>query len=393
MHSILQQYPCASVHEALKSPLPFQIPLTDFTLVQYSSRRDHFVYARSDISHAVDGWLLHQLSGNSEMAVTTLDGHWILFIENCCAASIHRDQAHSSSVPRTRPDTTICKNGAVVLKHEAKAVANDLDEAEEELVDKLFPEALKQFSQGSEEIVGITTCASEVKLYRIYFASESKTFNKDVLQSYPMNSVDGRISFIIDIAKLCRWIVGVVRPNSKFHLVLNVRTETKNKHHITWCKEGLLKEFKRYKKTSRDGGNVSQQSMAYIHHIHALKLANVEWGRPVQGSEHAVMITRVGRRVSDALRDGMLKQVIYDGVVAGVQQLHAHGFAHCDISISNVFIDDKGLAFLDDLEYLTPLKDPPPHKTRIPTGSDVSTAEQLDYRQLETFSLELQSLL
>jgi hypothetical protein len=75
-------------------------------------------------------------------------------------ACIHRDQAHSSSVPRTRPDAAICKNGAVVLKHEAKAVANDLDEAEEDLVDKLFPEALKQFPQGSEEILGIITCAS-----------------------------------------------------------------------------------------------------------------------------------------------------------------------------------------------------------------------------------------
>jgi hypothetical protein len=105
----------------------------------------------------------------------------------------------------------------VVLKHEAKAVANDLDEAEEDLVDKLFPKALKQFPQGSEEIVAIITCVLEVKLYRIYFNSESKTFNKVVLQSYPMNSVDGRISFIIDIAKLCRWIVGVVRPISKFH--------------------------------------------------------------------------------------------------------------------------------------------------------------------------------
>jgi predicted unusual protein kinase regulating ubiquinone biosynthesis (AarF/ABC1/UbiB family) len=85
------------------------------------------------------------------------------------------------------------------------------------------------------------------------------------------------------------------------------------------------------------------------------------------------MITRVGRRISDALRDGISKQVIYDGFVAGVKQLHAHGFAHCDISISNVFVDDKGLAFLVDLEYLTPLNDPPPHKTRIPIGSYVST--------------------
>lgn len=389
MYPILQEHSCAILNEALNSPLPFKIPINDFTLVQNTSRRDYFVHARSDISHAVEGWLLHQLSGNSEMSVTTLDGHWILFVENCCAASVHRDQVHASSVTKTRPGATICKNGAVVIKHEAKAVAADLDEAEEELVDKLFPEAVRQFPFGSQEIVGITTSASEVKLYRVYFDKEANAFNEDVLRTYPMNSFDGRISFIIDVAKICRWIVGVIGPNLKFHLVFNVRTETKNKHHITWCKDGLLKEFKRHNKRYRVGGNVSQQSMTYIHHVHSLKLPNVEWGRPVGGSDNAVMITRVGRRVIDAIRDGVSKLDIYNGVVAGLQQLHAHGYAHCDISINNVFVDDNG-AFLDDLEYLTPVKDSPPHQTRIPANTNATTAEELDDLQLKSFALELQ---
>jgi hypothetical protein len=60
--------------------------------------------------------------------------------------------------------------------------------------------------------------------------------------------------------------------------------------------------------------------------------------------------------------------------------------------VISVSVDDKGLAFLDDLEYLTPLNDPPPHNTKIPTGSYVSTAEQLDNMQLESFAVELQSL-
>jgi hypothetical protein len=391
MNPIVQEHICSSLDEALHAELPFKIPVTDYTLVENTNRSNNFLHARSGISHAVDGWLLHQLSGDSEMAVTTLDGLWILFIENCCAAEIYRDQAHSSSIAKCRPDATICKNHAVVLKHEAKALATDLAEAENELTEKLFPEALLQFPFGSQEIVGVTTSASIVKMYRVFHHHLTKDFQAEILQTYSMNSIDGRISFIIDVAKLCRWIAGINRPNKKFHLILNVRTLTPNQHHITWCKDGLLKEFKIHSRKRRQGGNLSSQMMTYMQLIHSLHLNNVEWGRPVEGNDAAVMITRVGRRIQDAILDGTAKRDIYDGVVEGLKQLHEAGFAHCDISVNNVFVDVHGV-FLDDLEYLTPTTDLPPHQTRIPAGTRAETALELDNLQLQTFALELDRL-
>jgi serine/threonine protein kinase len=52
-------------------------------------------------------------------------------------------------------------------------------------------------------------------------------------------------------------------------------------------------------------------------------------------------------------------------VSKGLEELHAIGFAHCDVCIANVFIDFNGIVFLDDLEYLTPINDPPPHETSL----------------------------
>ena len=142
-------------------------------------------------------------------------GLWILFIECCCSASVFRDQVHSSSLFRTRPDATICKKGAVVIKHEAKASLPEMDNAENELLDKLSPQAVSQFPRGSKEIVGITTCATLVRMYRIYFDDSTNSFKQKLLKEYPMNFMSSRISFIIDIAKLCRWIIGISGPNSE----------------------------------------------------------------------------------------------------------------------------------------------------------------------------------
>jgi hypothetical protein len=350
------------------------------------------VIATSESNYAVEGWLQHFLSGNSEMSVMALDGLWIFIIENWTSVSVFRDQSHASSVFRTRTDATLTKNGAVVLKHEAKATANELDAADNELVDKLFSAAFSQFPMGSNEIVGITTCATETRIHRLFYDTKSEKFRLERYQAYPMNSLEGRVSFLIDIAKICRWIAGITGPISGFHLMFNIRTKTSNDHHVTWCQGGILKEFKHFSNYNGEGGNISDVTIGYINHIHSLNLKNVEWGHPVSGNNRAIMMTRIGRRIEDAIRiKKVSKDNIYNGVVEGLTQLRDIGFAHCDISINNVFVDENGV-FLGDLEYLTPLNSPPPHLTRISANSIVSTAQELDILQLKTFALELQRL-
>ena len=165
MNGLLQQHRCSSLFEALNSSLPFKIPVLSSNLVQNVSRRENFVIATSESNYAVEGWLQHFLSGNSEMSVMALDGLWIFIIENWTSVSVYFDQSHASSVYRTRPDATLMKNGAVVLKHEAKATATELNNADDESVDKLFSDAFSQFPMVSNEIVGI---------HRLFYNTESE---------------------------------------------------------------------------------------------------------------------------------------------------------------------------------------------------------------------------
>jgi len=89
---------------------------------------------------------------------------------------------------------------------------------------------------------------------------------------------------------------------------------------------------------------------------------------------------------------GLTKDTMILQVKEGLDELHSIGLAHCDISVSNVLIDDNGVVFLDDLEYLTPINNPAPHHTRLPVGAtaeQVENAQRLDDFQFQVFKTEV----
>ena len=70
-----------------------------------------------------------------------------------------------------------------------------------------------------------------------------------------------------------------------------------------------------------------------------------------------------------------------------MMDLHGLGFAHTDIKMDNVFVEN-GVAFLDDLEYLREVTDPP-----RPDGRDlaevVTSAGEQDESQFQILIAEL----
>lgn len=111
-------------------------------------------------------------------------------------------------------------------------------------------------------------------------------------------------------------------------------------------------------------------------------------GHPVEKNPNSVMVTRIGTCITGALSERMMtSRNVLEGVTAALEQLHSNGFAHCDISINNIFYDNQGV-FLGDLEYLTPLNDPPPHLTRISKNAQPETALQLDELQFQLLQRE-----
>lgn len=52
-----------------------------------------------------------------------------------------------------------------------------------------------------------------------------------------------------------------------------------------------------------------------------------------------------------AITQGFPKQTAIQLIEEEIKQLHELGLEHGDISVNNIFVDDKEVAFLDDLEY------------------------------------------
>jgi hypothetical protein len=332
-------------------------------------------------------WLHHAICGESEVSVMSLDLGWLYIIQSICRAVILRDQASESSNVHTRPDATITMYGAVVLKHEAKYNASHLSIATTELTDKLFDGVQQLFPLGSLEIIGVVTSATNCEIHRIYYDRNSHLFKTDPLEHFHVNTIESRVSFIVSIIKLCRWISNVKGPNRKFHLYPGIRTQTSNKHHVTWIKEGILKEFRmKNNKRQRGGSLLTEEQITKICNVHNLKLPHVECG--YRFSQNAIIITRVGARLRDALRIGLTsKEKVLDDVKAGLEELHQNGLAHGDIRIENVFVDQNGVSFLDDLEYLSSLDEP--SRFNSYDGVTVDNAKHLDLLQLNKFALDL----
>lgn len=190
-----------------------------------------------------------------------------------------------------------------------------------------------------------------------------------------MDSIAWRVEFIQDIFKIIRWIRTVTGPNRHFHLVQNVKVTTRNGYSICWTGTELQKTFKCF-----DANRLKRIATVYEAH-----LPNVEWGEVPDRSRKSITIRRIGKRLLTALREHLVtKDQIRVQLTQAVEQLHQIGLAHCDICLENAFFDEPtNSVFLDDLEYLTPIRDPPPHHTRIPPDAQIATALELDMLQLQ----------
>jgi hypothetical protein len=388
MRSIVANHRVATFTDALAEPLPFRIPVVQIRLV--NEFPDVFVHGTAEYQSSVDCWMEHQQVGESEVAVTSLDSNWINVIQKCVQIAILRDQHDPSSMPYLRPDATLQRQGATFMKVESKPSPLALPSAREELVGKFYRGATEVFPQGSMSMLGILTTPTQIELHRITYDNHFNRFDTVLIREYDVSAVGGRLSFIVDIFKLCRWVASITSPNQVFHLVPNLRTETPNHHHITWCAQGLMKE---YRITSANAARFSVM-LQRMEQVYNATLPHVEWGRRIVDTNN-IMITRIGRRLRLCIMNGTVsRQQAISEVELGLQELHKLGFAHCDVWIENVFVDQNNVVFIDDLEYLVPLQDPPiAHNYRLPAGAVIpTTGLDLDKAQFLAFQATIATL-
>ena len=140
--------------------------------------------------------------------------------------------------------------------------------------------------------------------------------------------------------------------------------------------------------------------MEWIQTVYEANLAHVEHGIIQNLGSRVALITRVGRKLKDCIVDQTVtKEVALQHITLGIRELHTISLAHCDICISNCYVDMSGrtpVVFLDDLEYIRPIDaspPPPPHNSRLPRGHVLPlTARELDLLQLKTLEIEIMSV-
>ncbi len=368
--------------DVLSSPLPFKIPIMDFSTVLQWSRI--FQYGKTEYGVSVDSWLQHSmLSLTSEQAVVIADGAWQNVLKSVALLSVMLDEHDKSSMTRMRPDFTATYKGILVMKGEAKSSLTDMMESYSDLISKFHSTAHKIFPKGCTSLPAVMTCNEQIHLYAISYGRG--TYSLTSVKVYNVAEIRGRIEFIVDIFKLVVWIMSQTEPIERFHLVPDVRRRTRNGHHVTLLSRGIYKEF--------DHSKLSEINLEAIRTVYDLKLNNVETGT-VNG--RSVTITRVGSKLIDAMRARCMDlEQVYNEICLGVRQLHDHNYAHCDICVDNIFVDsveDGGHVFLGDLEYCRLKIDHPPANIRR-GDNKARTAEELDNFQLEKIKDEIASML
>jgi hypothetical protein len=272
---------------------------------------------------------------------------------------------------------------AHILKNEAKATVEKMEEADSncDLSRKYAEMAYLTFPR-NRSVIGILSSPSYIQLKEIAYDQSLQQYKESPLASFALDTEDGVLCFVKAIFNVARYIVSVTGPLNTFHLVPNVPMTTDNGHSVVWEREGLRKTLK-----------APHPKEELLRYIYASNLTNVEWG--VVEGPNKTLITRIGHKLRSSLKDGRItaEKAIAD-VKAGVKQLHDKGIAHTDLKVDNVFVD-AGVAFIDDLEYITEMDTvmlKPFRAISQANQPDSMTAEELDYKQLEEIVSEIRSL-
>lgn len=385
LRDLLIQNSIQHLDQAFETPLQFKIPTAYYR--NFESFPDIFEEEHSEIATLIDCFLLAILSGTSETATSNFNSNWLSIVRRLIPSfEIFLNQSDESSNLHLRPDVVLYLNGAIFMKGEEKAPGKNLNRPENELIDKLDSEAWRLFPEGSNFILGFASSGTIMNIYKIQHVDPGG-YRVVLLKSFNLDTLSDKVDFLVFLMKFLRFVVQIKKPNKCFHLVPGIRTKTRNGHHVTWTREGLVKEY---------GTLRSDNQMNYIAEVYSAKLPHFEHGYVNSVELKTSVATRVGRLLSSCISDRTIsKEKAIQDVRLAVQELHELGYAHCDICLDNCLVDTSGsepTVFLDDLEYIRPLNEAPStnHNLRLLPGVECpTTSGGLDEEQLKTFELEI----
>jgi hypothetical protein len=262
--------------------LPFKIPVINMRHV--NAYPEIFEWGEPEYNSSVDCWIdSFGGSATSETTVVANDMQWQKTLQVLCDLTLMLDDGDQQ--PRwvhSRPNFTGMHEGVLVIKGGARLDVFDRATLIQRLTGKLHHSARLLLPKTCPEIVGVATGLEGGTIHRIYYSGGA--FHEELVESYQFLTEGGRVEFVRDIFKIALWIAGQTSPAGQLHLAPDVRLKTKNQHHVTLKKDGLIKEFN----YDRD----YSATIAHIKTIYEAKLPNVEQGVT---NYKIITITAVGR--------------------------------------------------------------------------------------------------
>ena len=73
MRTYIDQYQCDDLVTCVERPLPFKIPIHDYSFV-CSPENTNLIIGQAEYGHVVDNFLQYPLIGTSEVSVTQMNG-------------------------------------------------------------------------------------------------------------------------------------------------------------------------------------------------------------------------------------------------------------------------------------------------------------------------------
>ncbi len=254
---------------------------------------------------------------------------------------VHRDEHDESSNTYKSFGAVLTINGATYLKTESRKDVRVMAEAAtviSSMINQFASDAHKTFPSVSGLVIDVLSCREMCRLYELRLNANLQDYESTLVRSFQVDTVAGRVAFVIAIVNIARHRQTVTGPVENFHsLVPGVALTTQNKHTVRWLKDGIHK-------TLSVARHIDFDELLCL--VHCRRLPNVEWGT-----------------VTDK-RGGM--QQLH--VITGMKQLHALGIAHTDIKVNNVFVDSGGAVFLGDLEYIVPISESVDQVPRVATS-------------------------
>jgi hypothetical protein len=249
-----------------------------------------------------------------EIPIRSLVAWWSSWWPLTCGVITYINQKDASSMVRLRPNVTQYLNGAMLLKVEQNASQEELLIARGERVARLNKDAYLVFPKDNRSIFGFASAGGLIDMVEIYVA-HTGTFNAHLLSSFNLTATEGKVAFLETLMKFLRFVVTIDGPNQSFHLIPGSRRQTPNGHHVTWIREGLLKEYGRLQ---------SPQQMELIQAVYEANLAHVEHGVVENRESKVALITRVGRQLIDCIVDQTVtNEVALQHITLGIRELHS----------------------------------------------------------------------